>query len=200
LHRLSSSFVLGYHGCDREVAESLLNGTPFNSSQNDWDWLGHSVYFWEANPLRGLEFARVLQKWRAENGRLPEIREPYVIGAVVDLGLCLDLFSSSGTEAVARAYEDFVAYCETAGIPVPENSGGTDLPYRNLDCAVINHLHSVLERAQHPAFDSVKGPFIEGGTIYPGSGFSRKTHVQICVRNLACIKGVFRVPDNQLET
>jgi hypothetical protein len=25
-----------------------------------------------------------------------------------------------------------------------------------------------------------------------------KTHVQICVRNLACIKGVFRVPEDQL--
>jgi hypothetical protein len=199
LHSLSSSFVLGYHGCDREVAESLLNGAPFDSSQNDWDWLGHGVYFWEVNPVRGLEFAHVLQRWRAENGRLPQIREPYVIGAVVDLGFCLDLFSSSGTEAIARAYGDFVAHCTEAGIPVPENSGGTDLPYRNLDCAVINHLHNIRKQAGLAAFDSVRGPFIEGGTIYPGSGFRRKTHIQICIRNLACIKGVFRVPDDQLE-
>jgi hypothetical protein len=199
LHRLSSAFVLGYHGCDREVAESLLSGAPFTSSQNDWDWLGHGVYFWEANPLRGLEFARVLQRWRAAHGRLPEIYEPYVIGAVIDLDLCLDLFSSSGVEAIASAYEDFMQYCEAAGLPIPTNTGGADLPYRNLDCAVINHLHSVLARAGLPAFDTVKGPFMEGGTVYPGSGFHRKTHIQICVRNLACIKGVFRVPDDQLE-
>jgi hypothetical protein len=199
LHRLSSSFVLGYHGCDRAIAESLLAGTPFNSSQNAWDWLGHGVYFWEANPVRGLEFARLQQKWRARSGRFPQIREPYVVGAVIELGLCLDLFSSAGTEAVARAYEDFVKYCAKAGVPVPENSGGHDLLYRGLDCAVINHLHTVLERARHPAFDSVKGPFRAGGTIYPNSGFYRRTHIQICVRNLACIKGVFRVPDDQLE-
>jgi hypothetical protein len=173
---------------------------PFSASQNDWDWLGHGVYFWEANPLRGLEFARLLQKWREKHGKLPEIREPYVVGAVIDLGLCLDLFSSSGIEAIASIYEDFLRYCETAEITVPENIGGPDLPYRNLDCAVINHLHAVLQRAGHPAFDSVKGPFIEGEAIYPGSGFHRKTHIQICVRNLSCIKGVFRVPDDQLET
>jgi hypothetical protein len=177
-----------------------LNGTPFNASQNDYDWLGHGVYFWEANPVRGLEFARLLQKWRAENGRLPEIREPYVIGAVIELGFCLDLFSSSGTEAVSRAHADFLEYCTKANAKIPENSGGRDLLFRHLDCAVINHLHAVRRSARLAPFDTVKGPFIEGGPIYPNSGFYEKTHIQICVLNLECIKGVFRVPDDQLDS
>ena len=192
MHELSTTFVFGYHGCDREVAERLLQGEAFTSSQNDWDWLGHGVYFWEANPLRGLEFARMLQRWRTETGRGPEIKEPYVVGAVIDFGYCLDLFTSQSISAIASAYGDFLKYCETAGQPVPENTGGRDLPYRYLDCAVINHLHAVLNRARLRAFDSVKGPFTEGGPIYPKSGFQKRTHIQICVRNVSCISA-FRV-------
>jgi hypothetical protein len=200
LHSLSSSFVLGYHGCDRAIAEGLLSGVPFNASQNDWDWLGHGIYFWEVNPQRGLEFARLLQKWRADHGITPPINDPYVIGAVIDLSFCLDLFTSTGTEAVSRAHQDFLQYCKAAGVPVPENTGGEDLVYRRLDCAVINHLHAVRKRAGLPEFDTVRGPFVEGGPIYPGSKFNSKTHIQICVRDSECIKGVFRVPEDQLET
>ena len=36
-------------------AERLLAGEPFQKSINDYDWLGHGIYFWEANPLCGLE-------------------------------------------------------------------------------------------------------------------------------------------------
>lgn len=69
---------------------------------------------------------------------------------------------------------------------------------RKLDCAVINHLHQVRVSAGLPSFDTVRGFFLEGDRIYPGAGFLEKTHVQICVRNLDCIKGVFRVPENHL--
>ena len=40
---------------------------------------------------------------------------------------------------------------------------------------------------------------MEGKPIYPTAGFNEKTHIQIAVNNPACIKGVFRVPKNQLE-
>ena len=196
MHKLSSSFVLGYHGCDREVAEELLAGAPFNASDNEWDWLGSGAYFWESNPLRGLEFAHELQK--RTRGKT-DVRSPYVIGAVIDLGFCLDLISSTGIGAVESAYSDFVDYCNKAGVLVPENTGGSDALFRRLDCAVINHLHKVREAVMLPAFDSVRGVFMEADPIYAKSGFNRKTHIQICVRNLGCIKGVFRVPDDQLK-
>lgn len=77
--------------------------------------------------------------------------------------------------------------------PLPRNEGGADLLRRNLDCAVINYLHKVREKARLRAFDTFRGVFIEGKRIYADSGFREKTHIQICVRNAACIKGVFRV-------
>jgi hypothetical protein len=45
MHRLASTFVLGYHGCDRVVGERLLRGTPFRPSDNEYDWLGPGIYF-----------------------------------------------------------------------------------------------------------------------------------------------------------
>jgi hypothetical protein len=191
LHRLTSSFVLGYHGCDREVGERLLAIEPFAASSNEYDWLGSGIYFWEANPLRGFEFAR---EW-ATRGK---IAEPYVVGAVIELGYCLDLTSSTGIAAVKSAHQDFVAYARTAGVPTPKNRGGPDRLLRDLDCAVVNHLHAVLKKDGQPAFDSVKGVFLEGGLIYADAGFYNKTHIQICVRNVDCIKGVFRVPEHHL--
>jgi len=97
LHRLSSSFVLGFHGCDQSVADDLLSGKDFVPSANDWDWLGSGIYFWETNPLRGMEFAK-------EGRSRGKVTNPAVIGAVIDLGFCLDLTSSTGIEAVHEQY------------------------------------------------------------------------------------------------
>ncbi len=48
--------VIGYHGCDRTVAEDvLLRGGTLKPSANPYDWLGKGIYFWEHGPDRGLE-------------------------------------------------------------------------------------------------------------------------------------------------
>jgi hypothetical protein len=44
---LSSSFVLGFHGCDHLVAQRVVSGsTELLKSENDYEWLGHGAYFW----------------------------------------------------------------------------------------------------------------------------------------------------------
>ncbi len=44
----------------------------------------------------------------------------------------------------------------------------------------------------------MKTSFAYGGRIYEEAGFFEKTHIQICVREKSCIKGVFRVSDDYL--
>jgi hypothetical protein len=190
LPRLSASFVLGYHGCDEAVADRLLAGDLFKASQNDYDWLGPGIYFWEANPQRGLDFATELMKRKGS-----KIKKPAVVGAIVDLGDCLDLMSLVGIDMVRSAYESLAATLTEAGEALPTNR---DSLRRNLDCAVIQHLHAIYE-AQGDFLDTVRGVFVEGRELYPGSAFDAKTHIQIAVRNPACIKGVFRVPEAHLE-
>jgi len=186
MHRLSTSFVLGYHGCDATVAEQLLAGAAFKHSTNIYDWLGHGIYFWEGNPRRGLEFAKEAMS------RNSNITKPAVIGAVIDLGLCLDLTTSLGIANVRTAYEAYIVIVGRSGNPPPKNSG--DLLRRQLDCAVIQCLHDVRDDMKEPPIDSVKGLFLEGKPIYETAGFHEKTHIQICVRKAENIKGVFRVP------
>jgi hypothetical protein len=193
LHRLTSSFILGYHGCDRRVGERLLAGKAFKPSNNDYDWLGPGIYFWEANPVRGLEFAEEASKRKTSN-----ISKPFVIGAVIELALCLDLTTSSALDWVRIAYESLVDVTRAAGLDLPSNS--KDELRRNLDCAVVRRLHTILETQKLPAIDTIKGVFTEGEPVYPGAGFREKTHIQIAVRNPRCIKGVFRVPQDQLHS
>lgn len=189
---LSHGLVLGYHGCDQTTADRLLSGQPFRASENDYDWLGHGVYFWQHNPRRGLSFA---QELATHPTRASTIRTPAVVGAVINLGLCLDLMTEQGLQMVAESYLALEAlFAADRALGMPENA--PNLLRRNLDCAVINNLHRI--RGDAP-FDTVRGVFEEGAPLYPSSGFRQKTHIQIAVRQPACILGVFRVPQSHLE-
>jgi hypothetical protein len=190
------SFVLGFHGCDKSVADDLVAGeTRLKISNNAYDWLGNGIYFWENNPQRALEYAHLL---KANPKRCKEkIEIPDVVGAIIDLGHCLNLLDAKSIQVVEEAYESYCEAIEGAGWPLPENQdpdGSGDLLLRPLDCAVIQHLHSLREEPpQDPAFDSVRGMFAEGARVYPGAGFHKRSHIQIAVKNPNCIKGYFRV-------
>ncbi len=180
--------MLGYHGCSSEVADKVLAGENFKPSKNDFDWLGEGAYFWEANPLRGLHYYReycARKKLDSSDGT--------VVGAVIDLGNCLDLTTSASVEILKESYELTRVSFEQVGVPLPSNGKEPDLLTRRLDCAVINLLFTSRAQKKLPLFDTVRGIFIEGEPIYPGAGIREKTHIQIAVRNPECIKGVFRV-------
>ena len=71
----------------------------------------------------------------------------------------------------------------------PKDKG--DKVLRFLDCAVIEYMHGIIKSKKSPQFDSVRAAFIEGEKIYPNAGFHDKTHIQICIINPNCIKGIF---------
>ena len=192
--RLHTSFILGYHGCDAGIGEELLSGqATMEHSDKEYDWLGPGVYFWEADPNRAWEWA----DWKV--GR-KAYETPFVVGAAIDLGNCLDLMARESLELLNDAYASFSAIIAAADDDraLPENrrvgSSDEDKLLRYLDCAIIKHLHDALCDQGEESFDTVRGLFTEGGELFPGSGFQKKTHVQVAVRNPSCIKGLFRVP------
>ena len=192
MQKLSASFVLGYHGCDESVGEQLLRNHDFRPSRNDYDWLGEGIYFWEANPLRGLQFAQEVA------AREPKrIKKPFVVGAILDLGSCLDLTTSVGLQMVREAYFALQEAYRVADLPLPKNQSER---FRHpLDCAVLNYLHKIRADKKQTPVDSVKAIFQEPPTLYPGSVFMEKNHIQIAIRNSECIKGVFRVAKEHLD-
>lgn len=183
---LIASYVLAFHGCDKSVADRLVEGADFKVSSNGYDWLGPGIYFWEANPQRGLDFARQLAARKNSS-----IREPAVVGAVIDLGLCLNLTSQTGIQQVQNAYAQLTQMARSTGTELPKNS--SDQLLRRLDYAVIQWLHRARANLEDAAIDTIRGVFVEGGSAYPTSGIYEKTHIQIAVRNPDCIQGVFRV-------
>src|SRR4051812_24847694 len=168
-----SRIMLGYHGCTAEFAEAMLRGelslSQRQPSANPYDWLGHGIYFWEY----GLERARA---W-GEGG---------VIGAVIQLGRCLDLTDIRHTDLLSTAYKTVKKVFRNQRRKLPKNREKR----RELDCLVINSLVSGQSEGQQ--FQAVRGPFLEGRPAYPGSHILRESHIQIAVRDRACILGVFR--------
>lgn len=190
LYSRRSNLVIGFHGCDKAIANKVLSGeVDLIPSTNDYDWLGNGIYFWENNETRALKYAQDLMKRKGSS-----IKDPSVIGAVIDLGYCMDLTDSLYLEELKEAYKTLSELCDIMGSPLPENSdigNSTDKLMRRLDCAVIQTAHQINIDAGEREYDSVKGVFWEGNPLYPNAGFTEKNHIQICVRNPNCIKGFF---------
>ena len=182
-HNLSPNLILGYHGCDKSVGQKLLRGKPFKPSQNDYDWLGPGIYFWEANPERAKSFAIEQQK----RGR---IREPFVVGAALTLGNCIDTLNEANINAIRIAHEQLKSDLRKQGKVLPQNTGKNKV-LKRLDCAVIVRLHELAKKGNLQPADSVRGLYYEGAPVYRTSAFYAKSHCQICIINPECIKGVF---------
>lgn len=195
------NFVFGFHGCDKSVVDAIVRGDDtLRHSENGYDWLGHGAYFWENDPARALEYARFVMQ-HPLRGRSP-IDTPAVLGAVIDLGHCLNLMEANALRLIRSAYGLLRDLVDVSGNPMPENSvldSDGNLLVRRLDCAVIEILHKVMKDKEERSFDTVRGLFLEGATVYPDAGFREKNHIQICVRNPNCIKGFFlpRNPDDR---
>ena len=166
-----------------------MGGSEFLASETSYDWLGPGVYFWENDPIRAIQWASL--PWR-------NIKTPSVVGAVVDVGRCLDLTTQGGTEAVRAAYKGLVQLHRLTQQPLPQNIG-SEKGKRHLDCAVIKLLHRARRKIAEsdPAilpYQTVRALFVEGKKLFKGAGFHDKTHVQICVIDQSRIFGIFRLP------
>jgi hypothetical protein len=158
---------------------------------NDGTQLGRSIYFWEGNPGRALEWAEYVRR----NPKVSRdvIREPFVIGAIIDPGDCLDLLQTDGIRIIDESYQQLAATFRAAEIPLPKNQRkGNEWAIRRLDCAVVNHVHHTRAQGGNRPFDTVRAAFEEGAPLYPTAGFHRRTHIHLCVRNTAQIVGYFR--------
>ena len=161
--------VVGYHGTRADRAEKIAGTGEFSPSRNDYDWLGHGVYFWEWAPLRAWQWAR--NRYGAEAA---------VVEAHIQLGFCLDLTDIRYTDSLRAAYDGLrEAYIRTGRV-LPANRRKA----RCLDCLVVNYVCGVILGD----CETVRAPFLEGDPIYDGSELLTQSHIQLVVRNSACIE------------
>ena len=156
-----SRIIVGYHGCTERFARRLLTKKQpireWQPSANEWDWLGHGIYFWEHAPARALRSAQERYRTRRER--------PAVLGAYIHLGRCFDLLDESITALLAESYQRLAQSLAAKGLPLPRNRG-RDWKRRDLDCAVINACIAHLKRFGGE-YDTVRGAFLEGAPVFP---------------------------------
>jgi len=176
----TNRLIIGFHGRDETVADAVINGDKkLYPSTNKYDWLGSGIYFWENDYHRAYEYAQELMGQPKSN-----ISKPAVVGAIIDLGHCLDLTTRSGLTLVEQMYDqikDQVVHENKKG----KSKGATgDIMLRNLDYFIIEAIHDMHDHTKDlTPFNSVRAGFWEGEELYPNAGFRRKNHIQISVRN-----------------
>ncbi|MGJ1294095.1 hypothetical protein ACR777_07760 [Sphingobacterium spiritivorum] len=126
----------------------------------------------------------------------------------------MDFTDSEFIDILSSYYELMKDDLYVAGKDLPKNKNLTndkyqDLILRELDCAVIEYLHQKIDEqinvdvsskdfSELKHFDTSRGVFTEGGPAFEGAGIQTKNHIQICIRNLNCIKGFF-IPRKETE-
>ena len=199
--------LIGFHGCEASTRDALLNNPDtIRKSDKPYDWLGHGMYFWENNAERALQ-------WAKDKNKRGEITNPTIVGAVMDIGYCCDFTDTRFITMIKVYYSLLAKTYKEAGEELPQNKDIKEDKYkdkilRELDCKVIEFMHDRIKEAardkktigtsKYKIFDSVRGMFTEGGPAFTGAGIFEKTHVQICIRNLNCIKGFF-LPRKEID-
>ena len=187
--------IVGYHGCDAAVVKSVLaRRFHLKPSVNPYDWLGEGIYFWEHGPRRAYE-------WAIDQARISglKVKHPAVLGAKINLGVCLDLLDTANTRLLGRAFVEFRHLMRRNRIPLPRNRDAPatrrgDRVLRFLDRAVIDYTLKNFAETERDKYQTVRGVFIEGRPAFPGSKVALKSHIQIAVRDPACISELF-LPD-----
>lgn len=124
--------VVAFHGTRKSTAEKLVSGVPFDQSENDDDWLGHGIYFWEYAPQ---------QAWWWAERRYGD--DAAVVGALVRLGRCIDLLDPSNATLLMRAHDDLDRMLAATKQKLKSNANN----HKYRDCAVFNYLFETLRRA-----------------------------------------------------
>jgi hypothetical protein len=110
--------VYGFHGIDKEIALQILNQEQeFKRSDNQYDWLGDGIYFWENNPTRAWQYAEIAGKRKNSS-----IETPYVLGAILELGHCLDLLNHDYLAFLAKSYDLLKENLLAEGKQLPKNT------------------------------------------------------------------------------
>jgi hypothetical protein len=166
--------VYGYHGTSRTKAMSILNN-GFRVSDNDYDWLGTGIYFFQDAPARA-------GAWAKE--QYPE--DPVVIRASIYLEGYMDLLDIVWFEDLKTIYSVFAEQYRFRGVPIPLQNPSISKAHR-LDCAFFKYTTQLL-LGQDNQVECIRAAFVEGNSIFPNSAIFDLAHVQIAVLNPALIK------------
>lgn len=174
---LPSSHVYGYHGTYRKAAGSILE-MGYDVSNNNYDWLGKGIYFFQD----GLGRAAYWAKQKCRTRRLPP-SDAVVLRSTISLEKCFDLVDIGCIELLTDGFNAFQAFCLNNRLDLPKQGGKRN----RLDCAVINYTIQNALESRGESIHSVRSVFEEDEPVYPSSAITRRGHIQIAVRDKAMV-------------
>jgi hypothetical protein len=183
--------VIGFHGTKLSIAQKIVMGTKgFGPSENDGDWLGNGVYFWEYAPQQAFVWARD----RKRKKRWTE--EIAVVGSMIRLGNCFDLLDPENVKDLDTFHRRYAKLQVDMGEKLPKNVRSR----KTLNCSVFNFAYATIDANEsRTKIDTCRAVFVpsdresDDKRLWKASGINRRAHVQICVRNLECILGTWLV-------
>lgn len=176
--------VVGYHGARKSTALRIVQDFEgYKPSENQDDWLGHGIYFWEYAPKQAWAWAeqrRRRQKWDEDIA---------VLASMIRLGNCFDLLDPDNLEMLAGCHREYRMFEKRLGGTPKQNYNKSKF----LDCAVFEFAYAVLESEKDPV-DTCRAVFVPSNKrLWSRSGVHRLAHIQLCVRNPDCILGTWLV-------
>ena len=166
--------IYAYHGTSQTKAANILK-YGFRASDNDYDWLGTGIYFFQDAPLRARQWAT---QQHPDN--------PAVIRSRIRLDNCIDLFDIGWQPLLKNVYNSFVEQYRETNRPLPKQQPDRSKAHR-LDCAFFNYsIEFIAPQGQN--IDGVRAAFMEGERLFPDSAVFELAHVQIAIRNPELIK------------
>ncbi|GAC1467890.1 MAG: hypothetical protein NVSMB9_09980 [Isosphaeraceae bacterium] len=177
--------VVGYHGTRKSVALNAVQAIQqLDWSRNPWDWLGHGIYFWEYAPQQAWLWAETLRRknrWEEETA---------VVACMIRLGNCFDLLDPDNAKAIRGFHEIYLEAERDAGREPAANVRAN----KRLNCAVFEWAYRQFE-LDRESVDTCRAVFVPSGEgrLWPGSAINPRAHIQIVVRNPACILGTWLV-------
>jgi hypothetical protein len=160
--------IFGYHGTSQERATAIL-AEGFRASDNDYDWLGTGIYFFQDAPIRA-------KQWATQQ----HPQDPAVIYSHIRLDNCIDLFDIGWQPLLKKVYNSFVEQYQSTNQPLPKQNPERSKAHR-LDCTFFNFAIELISQEQ--PIDSIRAVFMEGERLFPSSAIFELAHIQIAVRN-----------------
>lgn len=186
--------IVGYHGTRLSTAlEIVARRRGFKRSENDDEWLGHCVYFWEYAPQQAYWWAERRQKRQNWN-------EPIaILAAMIRLGFCFDLLDPYNVKYLRQIHDQYMELERVAGRKVRQNANN----HKFLDCAVFQYAFAAIEAADAgQRVDTARAVYVpkgKGTRVWKRSWISYDAHIQVCVRNEACVLGAWLHHPTQTE-
>lgn len=169
-------WVYGYHGTSMDRATAIIE-SGFNPSNNEYDWLGKGIYFWQDAPKRAWQWA---QSTHPDN--------PAVVKCRLRLDRsCLDLLDIGYFPLLKTMYNGFITSYTQQNLAIPQQNPERSKAHR-LDCSFFNYVVKTFNSSSDARIASIRSAFVEGDRIFPNSAIYDLTHIQIAILDSGLIE------------